>query len=290
LRIILKAMKLARMHGCTAFLIRWPRRLDWKSAGRGILALSLLTLLLRPSAPRLQAQAAPEPKPARALVLTEKGGQHGPFVEAARLWLKDFAASNHFELVYHEDTRAINSNTLAQCQVFIQLNYPPYGWTPEAASAFVDYIEKGKGGWVGFHHATLLGEFDGYKMWPWFSDFMGGIRFKNYIATFVSGTVRVEAARHPCLRDLPASFPILREEWYTYDKSPRPNIHVLASVDEKSYSPATTITMGDHPVVWTNDRVAARNVYIFMGHGPDLLQNPAYTRLMSNSILWAAGR
>ena len=39
---------------------------------------------------------------------------------------------------------------------------PPYTWPKEAEDAFVKYIEEGRGGWIGFHHATLLGEFDGY--------------------------------------------------------------------------------------------------------------------------------
>jgi type 1 glutamine amidotransferase len=46
--------------------------------------------------------------------------------------------------------------------------------------------------------------------------------------------------------------------------------------------------MGDHPVIWTNKRVVARNVYIFMGHGPDLLDNKALTTLLLNAVLWAA--
>ena len=78
---------------------------------------------------------------------------------------------------------------LAKYQLFIQLDYPPYGWTTAAAAAFEDYIKRGRGGWIGLHHATLLGEFDGYSMWQWFSDFMGGIQFKNYIPTFASGQV-----------------------------------------------------------------------------------------------------
>jgi hypothetical protein len=41
-------------------------------------------------------------------------------------------------------------------------------------------------------------------------------------------------------------------------------------------------------VVWTNPHVKARNIYIFMGHHPELFQNPAYTTLVHNSILWAA--
>jgi len=127
-------------------------------------------------------------------------------------------------------------------------------------------------------------------MWQWFSDFMGDIRWKNYIATFASGKVNVEDRKHPVMKGVPASFTIKKEEWYTYDKSPRPNVHVIASVDESSYSPATDIKMGDHPVVWTNPNVKARNVYIFMGHSPILFDNQAYTRLFSNALFWAAGK
>jgi type 1 glutamine amidotransferase len=79
-----------------------------------------------------------------------------------------------------------------------------------------------------------------------------------------------------------------QEEWYTYDKSPRPNVHVLARVDEATYSPDTRIKMGDHPVIWTNEHYRARNVYIFMGHHPELFQNPAFTTIFKNSIFWAA--
>ena len=65
-------------------------------------------------------------------------------------------------------------------------------------AAFVKYIEEGQGGWVGFHHASLLGEFDGYPMWDWFSKFMGGIRFKNYIAAKASATVNIEDKNQSC--------------------------------------------------------------------------------------------
>ncbi|SNS05060.1 hypothetical protein SAMN04487979_1572 [Flavobacterium sp. ov086] len=46
--------------------------------------------------------------------------------------------------------------------------------------------------------------------------------------------------------------------------------------------------MGDHPVIWTNEHFASRNVYIFMGHSPDLFQNEAYKTLLKNSIFWPA--
>ena len=118
---------------------------------------------------------------------------------------------------------------------------------------------------------------------------MGGIRFKDYIATFVTGTVTVEAPDHPVMRGVPSPFVIRDEEWYTYDKSPRPNVKVLATVDESTYKPDSEQKMGgDHPVIWSNENVKARNVYIFMGHRAEHFQNPVFTQLFHNAILWAA--
>jgi len=85
-------------------------------------------------------------------------------------------------------------------------------------------------------------------------------------------------------------FVIKEEEWYTYDTTPRPNVDVLASVDEKSYTPASDKKMGDHPVIWTNERMKARNVYIFMGHRPEHFTNPSFTQIFTNAIFWAAGQ
>jgi type 1 glutamine amidotransferase len=92
------------------------------------------------------------------------------------------------------------------------------------------------------------------------------------------------------MKNVVASFVVDQEEWYTYDKSPRPNVHVLARVDEATYSPDTRTKMGDHPVIWTNEHYRARNVYIFMGHHPELFQNHAFTTIFRNSIFWAAQR
>jgi len=225
-----------------------------------------------------------------ALVLFENGGHHLEFTNAAQPWLNKLATDSNFTIDYIKKADSINEVFFAKYQLFIQLDYPPYGWPPAAMAAFKDYIEKGKGGWIGLHHATLLGEFDGYAMWPWFSDFMGGIRFKNYIPTFASAQVIVEDEKHPCMKNLQLQFTVKKEEWYTYNKSPRKNVHVLASVNETSYAPNSDIKMGDHPVVWTNEHFPARNIYIFMGHGPDLFENKYYTTLLTNAIFWAAGK
>jgi type 1 glutamine amidotransferase len=229
-------------------------------------------------------------KPARfrALVLYENGGHHVEYSARARKWLDTLALDSNFRVDYITNTDSISDAFLANYQLIIQLDYAPYAWKPVASTAFQHYIEEGRGGWIGFHHATLLGEFDGYPMWQWFSDFMGGIRWKDYIARFAKATVRLEDHGNPVLEGVPDSFVVRKEEWYTYDRSPRPNVRVLAHVDESSYFPDTTIKMGDHPVIWTNPKPRARNVYIFMGHSPILFEDSVYTRIFRNAIFWAA--
>jgi type 1 glutamine amidotransferase len=226
----------------------------------------------------------------KALVLTERGGQHEGFVGPALEWLKAYSNEKNFETTVINKADIIDEVYLSDYKVFIQLDYPPYSWPDKAMSAFVKYIEEGKGGWVGFHHATLLGEFDGYPMWNWFSEFMGGIRFDNYIAATVSGKVSVEDSKHPVMKGVASSFVIPDEEWYTFNKSPRPNVHVLASVDESTYNPSTDINMGDHPVVWVNENKKSRNVYFLMGHSGILLKNEAFMAMFGNAIIWTAGK
>ncbi|HRO44446.1 ThuA domain-containing protein [Agriterribacter sp.] len=224
----------------------------------------------------------------RILALFENGGHHLAFTDAARPWLDSLAVRYNFSIDYIHSTDTISNAVLSSYQLFLQLDYPPYGWTEQAQQAFIQYIEQGRGGWIGLHHASLLGNFDGYNMWSWFYDFMGSIQFKDYIPAFASAQVHIEDTSHPCVKGLPENFSIEKEEWYTYDKSPRSNVHVIASVDEKSYAPGSPVKMGDHPVIWTNDHYPARNIYIFMGHSPGLFQNEAFTLLFRNAILWAS--
>jgi len=254
---------------------------------KNLVCLCACVLLLTISVSSLHAQKK-NSSPFKVIVLAEKGGLHRPYVDAALAWLAGEGKAKNFTFDVFENAEKITDAFLSQYQLFIQLDYPPYMWSDSAKASFERYINEGRGGWIGFHHASLLGEFDGYAMWPWFHQFMGSIRFKNYIATFVSATAHVEDKKHPVMRNIPAKFFIEKEEFYTYDANPRPNVHVLASVDESTYSPNSDVKMGDHPIIWTNPRVKARNVYIFMGHSPVLFNSKDYKTLFSNAIDWAS--
>lgn len=224
------------------------------------------------------------------LVLTERGGQHGPFTDAGLKWLDEESKLHHYAITEVNNTDSISDEFLSRYDLIIQLDFPPYSWTEEAEQAFMRYIDSGLGGWVGFHHATLLGEFDGYSMWQWFSEFMGNIRFQNYIAPLASGTVHVEDTTHPVMKDVPQTFVIPDDEWYTFNVSPRSNVHVIASVDEDSYDPTSEIKMGDHPVIWTNESKKSRNVYFLIGHSPKLYDTIEFTTMFRNAIFWVSQR
>lgn len=258
--------------------------------------LQAVTAIAEPSA---KPARAPTQAPAKVSAITprfkvlaigEDGGHHVLYTKAAKEWLNQLALDSNFAIEYLTNPKSINAEILSRYKLIIQLDYPPYNWSKTAEGAFKSYIENGTGGWIGFHHATLLGDFDGFPLWTWYSEFMGGIQFKNYIADFASGIVRVEAPGHPVMKGIPKQFSVEKEEWYTYDKSPRlsKNIKVLANVDEESYVPKSKISMGDHPVIWSNQAMKARNIYIFMGHSPELFNNQVYTRLFRNAIFWAA--
>jgi chitinase len=224
--------------------------------------------------------------PRRVLVLAERGGLHEGFTARGLQWLQDNKEKLNLQLTILNSAKEIKKGELETYHLILQLNYPPYSWSEAAQQDLQAYINHGTGGYIGFHHATLLGDFDGYEMWPWFSDFMGKIRYRNYVAETCDGTVQVEDWEHPVMKGVSQSFVVKEDEWYTYEQNPRPNVHVLAKVDEDSYTTQTTVKMGDHPVIWSNERVKARNVYFQFGHSAKLFENAAFLRLFENALHW----
>ena len=77
------------------------------------------------------------------------------------------------------------------------------------------------------------------------------------------------------------------DQWYNFDKDVRGVSHVLATVDEKTYSGGT---MGaDHPVAWCKDYKGGRSFYTAGGHTPATFSEPAFRNHLGGAIQWAAG-
>jgi type 1 glutamine amidotransferase len=100
----------------------------------------------------------------------------------------------------------------------------------------------------------------GYN-WPWYGQLVGAY-FRQHPAQ-QNAVVRVEDPNHPSTRGLPAQFTRF-DEWYDFQANPRPNVRVLTTVDESTYSGGT---MGaDHPSTWCHDFDGGRAWYTALGH------------------------
>ena len=80
----------------------------------------------------------------KVIAIAEKGGIHKPFVDAAKVWLSHEALVEGFSVDYIENTDQIDDVFLSQYKVFIQLNFPPYAWTPTAMAASDATVEAAR--------------------------------------------------------------------------------------------------------------------------------------------------
>ncbi len=208
-------------------------------------------------------------------------------MECASPFLNKIAAANHFSVDLTNDTSKISEENLKSYQVFIMLQLAPFDMSPSQQAALQQFAERGNG-WVGIHAAGLAGKSfvkPDRIYWQWFEDFMGGVTYSPHPA-FQKGTVVIEDPTHPVTKNLPARFEV-SDEWYEFNKSPRPNVHVLAYADESTYK--QNKPMGDHPIIWINEHFQ-RMVYIGIGHDASLCQDKNYEMLIANAILWAASK
>lgn len=221
----------------------------------------------------------------RVLVVTSKAKDHMKMMECAKPFLEKIASQNKFMVVFTDDSSQINDANLKQYSVFVQLQLAPFDMSPSQQAALQKFAEQGKG-WVGIHAAGLTGKSfvrPERSYWQWYEDFMGGIVYSPH-PKFQKGTVVIEDSLHPVTKNLPAKFEI-SDEWYEFDKSPRPKVHVLAVADESSYK--QNKPMGDHPIIWTNENFQ-RMVYIGIGHDASLCLDRNFEMLVGNAILWAS--
>lgn len=221
----------------------------------------------------------------RALVILSRAADHMKMMNASRPFLERMAKENNFVVDITDDTSRINDANLASYQIVIQLQQAPFDFSDAQQEALQRFITQGKG-WVGIHAAGLTGKTfisPSRRYWQWFEEFMGSVVYSPHPA-FQKGTVIIEDRKHPATKNLPQKFEV-SDEWYEFDKSPRPNVHVLATADESTYK--QNKPMGDHPIIWTNPKFR-RMIYIGIGHDASLCSDENYFKLVRDAVVWAA--
>lgn len=148
----------------------------------------------------------------------------------------------------------------------------------EAGKAALQAHMKRGGGFVGVHSAS-----DTHHGWTWYRDLVGAA-FVSHPA-IAQATVRVEDHAHPSTVHLPAEW-IRTDEWYDLAPNPRGKVHVLCSLDEKTYAGGK---MGDdHPITWCQEVDGGRSWYTAMGHTDGTYREPAFMQKLAEGMLWAA--
>ncbi|MFJ9638689.1 ThuA domain-containing protein [Streptomyces sp. NPDC101178] len=211
------------------------------------------------------------------LVFSKTAGFRHDSIPAGVTALRQLGAANNFTVTATEDAAAFTSANLAGYEAVVFLSTTGDVLNAAQQNAFEGYIEAG-GGYVGIHAAADT-EYD----WAWYGGLAGAL-FKSH-PHIQPATVRVEDRAHDATAHLGPTWQ-RTDEWYDYRTNPRTSAHVLASLDESSYSGGTM--GGDHPIAWCKEYRGGRAFYTGGGHTAESYAETAFRRHVLGGIRWAA--
>jgi type 1 glutamine amidotransferase len=214
----------------------------------------------------------------KVLVFSKTAGFRHSSIPNGIAAIQQLGAQNGFSVTATEDANQFTTANLAQYQAVIWLSTTGDVLNDTQQAAFQSYIGAG-GGYVGVHAAADT-EYD----WPFYGGLVGAY-FMSHPA-IQQAQVRIEDRTSPSTAHLPATW-TRTDEWYNYRTNPRANVHVLANLNESSY---TGGAMGaDHPITWCQNYSGGRAWYTGLGHTEESYADPLFTRMLLGGIQIAAG-
>jgi type 1 glutamine amidotransferase len=217
--------------------------------------------------------------PKRILLVTATAGFHHASIPTARDVIQQIAAGQRFNVDRIDDAddlERINAANLSNYAVIIFANTSGELPLDEAQKqALLDFVSNGKG-FIGAHSAT-----DTFYNWDDYGDLIGAY-FDSHPWT-QTATVDIEDESHPLNAGLDAAYAI-HEEFYTFRANPRPNVHVLQSLNAASVGAS-----GDYPLVWCKAYGAGRVYYNALGHFDAIWNDPRFQVQLLNALLWTSG-
>ena len=215
----------------------------------------------------------------QVLVFSKTTGFRHASIPAGIAAVEGLGAEHGFTVTATEDASAFTADGLATYDAVVFLNTTGDVLGSAEQEAFEAYLASG-GGFVGVHSAADT-EYD----WPWYGGLVGAY-FESHPPATPDATVRVADRVHPATAGLPASW-ARTDEWYNFRASPRGDVHVLATLDETTYSGGTM--RGDHPIAWCQAYEGGRSFYTAGGHTAEAFSEPLFLDHLWGGLGWAAG-
>ncbi|MDT7847811.1 ThuA domain-containing protein [Streptomyces justiciae] len=214
----------------------------------------------------------------RVLVFSKTAGFRHDSIPEGIAAVRQLGEINGFTVDATEDAGAFTSGNLRRYDAVVFLSTTGDVLDAAQQTAFEGYIRHG-GGYVGIHAAADT-EYD----WAFYGG-LAGAYFQSHPA-IQPATVTVEDRAHPATAGLARTWN-RTDEWYNYRSNPREKAHVLASLDESSYTGGTM--NGDHPIAWCQNYQGGRAFYTGGGHTKESYADPLFRQHLAGGIRYAIG-
>lgn len=218
----------------------------------------------------------------QVLLFTRTEGFRHQSIADGEAMVASIAADEGLLLTTTEDSATFTSIGLAPYSVVVWLSTTGDVLSAGQQSAFETWVEEG-GGWVGIHAAADC-EYD----WLWYGSLLGGDAWFESHPRIQEARVIVDDFSHPATDTLSAEF-VFEEEWYNFQKNPRPTSRVMLRLDEKSYDPGPDAMGDDHPIAWWHTVGEGRSFYTGLGHRSETYAAVEFREQVRAALLWAAG-
>lgn len=214
--------------------------------------------------------------PDRVLVFSRTAGFRHDSITVGAEAIRRICDELGVEFEWTQEPADFTDEGLARFGVIVFLSTTGDVLNEEQQGALERFVRSGRG-WVGIHAAADT-EYD----WPWYQGLVGAA-FKSHPAV-QPATIVVTDQTHPATHHLDERW-VHTDEWYDYRDNPRGRVHVLMSLDERTYQGGT---MGhDHPIAWCHQYDGGRAFYTGLGHTREAFAEPAFLEHLKGGIRWA---
>lgn len=243
----------------------------------GLILVHMLTAVPPADSATLEADAnmPPASQPAIIRGLMFVGGHAHDFdMEPARL-AELLRRQENIDIRITTDLGELTASNVATVDVLMFNACLDKGMDEARQRVLLDALRRGKG-LVAMHCALWC-----FQDWVEWRRMLGGIVLKHDLyGPFEIGVVY---PAHPIAQGVPATLAITDEPYYVDERGP--DICVIAQTLRTRPGRQTS-----EPQVWTNRYMGGRIFVIAMGHDEHALFHPAYLKLLTNGIRWAATR